>query len=251
MGNSYLDEFERVYVEKKELVENQVSLANDLDKEIELIKDKYAQMNKNLQDKIDDANNKIDDMAERIARFSWFDKDFLEILADLMTTFEGRKYVFQKVKYESNTEIKFADVLVLESVAKEYRRDEKIETLGSLVDAGKMIIIDCSSFTRSLNEFCFYEFDSKNHTLFLKVKLDKFEYLNEFVDNVIEWKISNYDKTISNDVYEELEVQFLRAKEETIRLNYNMRENEDRSVLESRRQERKDKLDKMLALQSK
>lgn len=251
MANSFMSELESLTTKKNELVEYQVSLADDLAKEIKVIQEEYAKKGQNVQNKIDEKNNQIDDMCEKIARYSWFGRYFVQILADLMTIFEGRQYVYQKAEYKKNKEYRYVDVIVLDSCLKQQYSDEEDETLDSLVDNGKMLLLEYSYLQTFPVEFCFYEFDSKNHSLVSKVKLDSFKYIEEFINRLIEWKINNYDNPISPDIIDELEIQFLRDKEETIRLNYNIRTNEERSAFETHCQERKEKLDKMLSLQNK
>lgn len=256
MDNIFNEELVRLNNERNELVESQFSIANDLAKEIEIIKQKYENLGKKVQDKIDSKNGEIDDLCELVARYSWFDGVFSQTLADLMTTFEGRSYVYQTAEYKytegmgarCKDVVGFADFIILaDSVQKNYWYSGEC-TLDDLVANGQAILLNKRRSLSSPSNYCFYEADLKKHLLDSKVKLDKFGYVEEFVNRVIEYRINNKEKEISPDTIVEIEADFLRDKEEEIRINFNIRQNEDQSLLEKRREERKNQLEKKLKL---
>lgn len=258
MGSSFETELEKLNEDRKLLFENHNGLNAGLKSEIDAVIQKYEDLEQKAQDEINEKNNKIDDMCERVARSSWFDGTFAHLLADLMTTFEGRKYVYQKVEYAcEDTEVlafdrisknatKYVDVIALEDEIPKYYPSKGVDSLNYQITKGKLVLLNTRTNTSASTDFCFYEADKFNHSLSSKIDLEKFAYIEHFVNRVIDWKVNNSGKEISLDQLKEMEVQFLRDNEEMIKLNYNTRENEDRSVLEKRREERNAKLSKML-----
>lgn len=258
--NSLMQRLNKLNEIKEDLDNQSEILSMSMNEEIALMKEnisqKYDVLKANVQTKIDDNYNQIDDLVESIARASFFCRSFSKVLAELMSTFEGRKYTDQVAEYtyfDANAPLasssKKVFVIVLEDVMQQSYSDEGDNSLPSLIENGQMIILEMA-WIISCGSLSFYEANLDNHSLVEKVDLKKFDYVKEFIDMVIDWKIQNKVSEIPLAKIKELEVEYLRSKKSTIKLNYNMRTNEDRKKLEQRKKERKDNLEKMLSLNS-
>lgn len=247
--------------EKNNLSHQVSDLEVDRDRELKIAQEnivqKYAKMRDDVQEKIDTKNNELADLLESIARASWFDADFAKVLADLMTTFEGRGYEFQDTQFSdheytvlamdkmSSDVLKYVQVIVRSDEKQKSYHDDGIDSLNNLMANGQIILLNKKNSFGS-KDFSFYDVDMDNLTLVSKINLEHFDYLQEFINRVIDWKLIHKVKTIPGDELRKIEVEFLRDNSNVIALNFNARANEDQEVLAKRREMRKAKLNDML-----
>lgn len=173
---------------------------------------------------LDNINDRIDMFCKTIENYSAFKINELgEILAELITIFEGEKFVYQKPHLinKDNT-FKVLDLIVLDDLKKGCYKNRY---LYSLIKNGNAINLeDNNVFIRYI---LFYEADTYLHRINQNTRFGKLSYVKEFIDLLISYKIENEIENLSIDQLREFEVEFIKSRIDQIKKNYKfIRDNE-------------------------
>lgn len=180
---------------------------------------------------LDKINERIDIFCKEIENYSAFKlEDLGKKLAELITIFEGEKYVYQKthVMYNDDT-FDSLDVIVLNNLKK---YNYKSRYFYSLIKKGNAIDLQDSNVY--INYVLFYEADTYLHRIKQNTKFGKLSYVKEFIDLLISYKIENKIEDLSKEQLQEFFYEFVKARIDKI--------NEKYQILKEYEQKNKDEI---------
>lgn len=146
-----------------------------------------------------------------LQRYSTFDrKNILRVLSSIASSIEGVSFSYIiKYSYEDYFHHKFDFSVLVESNAYDNNKGF-ITDIGTLEKLRKVLFIDFKESNSS--DLCFYELDVRSHKFGSPVNFEKFPYLEEFIDEVVAYRIKNKLEKISIEELESLKRKFLVKK---------------------------------------
>jgi len=256
-----------------DLIKNRIQCARewlDLDKkkEEELeqatknIKDKYTKLQENKSKELDEHLAELDSYCQMLESYSYFEEKMIgNVIANLMSIFEGIDFTYQDTYYDTKEVIhlaldteatkkvrKYTRVIVAEEY-KDSEYSDKGTNLNLLVSKGNALIL-VGHAKHLPNGILFYRAKSIDHSLEQTIKFGKFTYVKEFIDRLISYKLENEIKNISIDEIIEIQREFISSNLEQIQKNYctveQQREEQMKKKLETEQQNRQLKLKRIL-----
>lgn len=217
----------------------------------EKLKDyKYQELRKN--------NDKINSYCQKIEVYSIFNANEIgNIIANLMITFEGENYVYQDTYYElekEKTHTLRTEVNRIKShikiIVKQGNKSDlyTAHDINSLLKNKKIIILN-STDTQE-DEIQFYRANTGNHSIEQCVRFGRFNYVKEFIDELISYKIENKLKSISYEEVEDIKVDFIASRINQIEENYRLLNKQKEEQIAQERQNRELQLRKTLNRQN-
>ncbi len=205
-------------------------------------------------------NNRTDAYCKLIESYSYFDaREIGTAIASLIRTFEGMNYIYQEADYYTAEVIPLAfdkledkvtrrpRIIIAEDSKRNWYTDNKGESLNSFVKNGKAIILSPASFATRIP---FYRANTATHTLEQCVKLGRFSYVQNFIDELISYKMEHNLKDISSDELERLKIDFISSRVEQIEENHRLvaeqQEEQMRQKLEADRENRQLQLKRII-----
>ena len=168
---------------------------------------------------LDNCYKAIDDLCKTVEKYSSFDVDRIgRILSQLITIFEGEKFIYQSASYYPNVKYynedavidsRHVNIIVLNELAQPNWYEERY--LNSLVKNGNAIILFKGEHPRS-NKYNikFYQADVDNiHRINQCIAFGKLAYVKDFIDYVINFKIENNIEDISFEQLNKLKDTFI------------------------------------------
>lgn len=208
---------------------------NEVKEATEKIKLSYQEKINSCESDISILKKELDHYKSLIANYSTFDSKMIgEIIEKLVSLVEGEKYSYQMVKHETYEYqwsyfgreivpvINRVLMIVKDSLKQEYYCDydadnNKIEKLVEKKHA----------FVLAKNEYYFYktiQFYKANEGIIESlVDFNKFSYVKEFIDSVIQYRFQNDLEKITETNLLALMKQFVLSKREMIENNYQER----------------------------
>lgn len=227
-------EQQEICQQKKEELE--LKKIQELKKLEEELREKYRPSEESIIQEMSQLNKEVETYSQKIKTFSTFPSGMIgEIFADLLTIYEGEPYCFQKTKYRTK-KIKTCtfdrvEVDVIKNIAM-IIKEENMEpeyhypfhNPALFAHNGEIIVLDeCEKEDTLGDEICFYEFNSSTNQLSSYVRFGRFDYVKEFIDFVIDFRIKNNQLDIDVEEMQGLLKQFFNQKKEEIKANYQLR----------------------------
>lgn len=202
-----------IYSELKYLKKSEQEEINNT---TQLIHEKYKEEKEPLIKDFLSSFNEIKEECKKIEEYSCFySKDIVSAIDDLIRIYEGERYTFQNTYYHVDPK---RSILTSE-VAIFIKKDKAIEGLKgypfhyfkSLLKHGEVLVLinDDNLFTNK--DINFYKYDGKrdiNQT----IKYGKFNYIKDFIDYIISYRIENDIDEISFETLNELKVNFIKSR---------------------------------------
>lgn len=226
------------------------------EKELEIaeekVRDKYAKKKEPIYNKINETRKEIEDFCMKIQLFSEFDSDIIgKILEQLVTTFEGEEYCYQETIYNTTKVIQCTFDKVEQKICEKVRVIVKLDyketkydyrfvndNIDKLITNGKLILLDKNEERLGKN-ITFNYMNNRRNNIKSDVKYGRFEYVKEFMDIVIDYRINNNIIDITKEDLQRLLKKFLTDKINQIESNYQLRLEEKQKSL--RKQLKSDK----------
>lgn len=146
-----------------------------------------------------------------LQRYSTFNRrDILLVLSSITSSIEGVSFSYIiKYSHKDYFNNKFDFSVLVESSAYEKNKGfiTDIETLEKL---RKVLFISFKESNPS--DLCFYELNYQNHEFGSPVNFERFPYLEEFIDEVVVYRIKHKLEKISFEELERLKREFLMKK---------------------------------------
>ena len=188
------------------------------------IEEKYSGKIEKYKEEFTDSVSNIHEYCRLIDKYSAFNRrDISYILADLVSVFEGKKYIVSQMSYhpEKGSPAQVQDVLVIieksnfEKIKDKNYLEERY--LYHLIKNYKIIVLD-AKFSLCMPEILkFYKFETG--TINQNIRLRGYEYLKEFIDMVINYRLEKNIDEITEDELENLKNQFILSNIEQIENN--------------------------------
>lgn len=202
----------------------------------ETLREKYRSSKELITKEMKRLNKGVETYSQKIKTFSTFPISMIgEIFADLLTTYEGEPYCFQKTKYRTkiikNCIFDRVEVDVIKNIAMMIKKEDmepeyhySFHNPALFAHNGEIIVLDeCEKEDTLGDEICFYEFNSSTNQLSSHVRFGRFDYVKEFIDFVIDFRIKNNRLDIDVEEMQGLLKQFFNQKKEEIKANYQLR----------------------------
>ncbi len=197
------------------------------------IKEKHEKLREPINKEIDLAKIKLKDHTKKLQSFSTFDNRIIgNILEKLVSVFEGEEYCYQETFFKTKKpefylfdkdepEINKKVRIIINSDCQKNNYDHKFNNLNFLVDNDKAIILeeDDDSLEPQISFNHYFE----NNNIDNEIKSDKFNYVKEFIEKVINFKIDNNLKNIKEKELNILLKEFLMKNADLIETNYQQR----------------------------
>ncbi len=161
-------------------------------------------------------------------------KENMEVFASLISVFEGQEYVYEYAIYEYfngvGMESYFYQSFMRKDVCLRLGERYKEHELDNLSKQNKAIILSKrNGDIRS--SVTFYQFND-NDELVSTVDYGNFDYLKEFIDGVILYRMSNDLKSISEKELMFLLKQYITSKREIIEEKYTLLEKQEKDEMQ-------------------
>lgn len=212
---------------------NQIQKLKELE---ETLREKYRSSKELIAKEMNRLNKGVETYSQKIKTFSTFPISMIgEIFADLLTTYEGEPYCLQKTKYRTkkieNCVFDRVEVDVIKNIAMIIKEEDmepeyrySFHNPALFAHNGEIIVLDeCEKEDTLGDEICFYEFNSSTNQLSSHVRFGRFDYVKEFIDFVIDFRIKNNQLDIDVEEMQGLLKQFFNQKKEEIKANYQLR----------------------------
>ncbi len=199
---------------------------------------------------LNEIKKNISDYCMMVETFSTFDsREIGEVLEYLVTVFEGEKYFFQnalfKTKNIENTVFDKVEYEIIKTVRiiinrknKDVQYDYRFNNLNKILNEGKAII-----FNEDENELDpnikFFQSNSTQSNIISKVSYGRFDYVKEFMEMVIDYRMANKKVDISKSELFKLAGEFLAERKDLIEANYQLRIEEQEGDLREKLEQRK------------
>lgn len=175
----------------------------------------YTEEQERLQQAFYDVLSECSKYLQDIASYSKFDVSIIDILAELISYYEGMQHITDTVtniKKDNRfgKEIEYKERLTFITpyyVSKKYMVDK-----GLVLSREKLALED---ETQMPKEIIFYY--STGDGLFSKIDFSRFPYVQDYIDSIIDYKIK-YGKEVSNEALRAMAKQFLDNRMPTIML---------------------------------
>lgn len=190
--------------------------------EINIMKENHNRVLQQSSGEIKQYTKRIDDFCKLVEHYSYFDsKEIGEILAEVMTTLKGKKYIYQEtMRYTAEVDgvtkkriplvIPYR-IIIEEMFAHDSYLDDNI-SLDDIVEANMAVVLT-SSLPFSERQISFYGVDEKEHTLIQLVDFEGFPVIKEFIDFLINYKLDNKVENLSLEKMHELKDGFIASKQ--------------------------------------
>ena len=239
--DTLLEEVINDYKVKYDKIDNEEKLA------YEMVEEKFTKKRDNLEEKEEKLTKELKDYLKKVEKYSTFELDALggesimDILTDIITLFKGREYDWGFFKKSNGT----LNYLMIFPKEMDIEYEENID---ELIDAG--IVLDFDTDYLGDDKINFYEAETNgtlSESLLLGFKTSdnskKHEYILEFIDLVVKYRMEKQSDDISFIELKRLEQAFIYSKTEEIAALNRKRSQEEREELEQKIQERDALLD--------
>ena len=200
--------------------------------EVNTMKGNHVLALQQLSARIKQSTKKVDDFCKMVEHYSHFDsKEIGEVLAEILSALKGEEYIYQTTsRYTSKAGgdskriplvIPYR-IIIEKRLAHDSYLDDNI-SLDGLIKSNMALTLGDGSEERQI---CFYSASEEEHNLiplielktvpFLKGRLlivDGYAIITEFIDMLIEYKITNKLERIPLDKMTELKKGFIKSKQ--------------------------------------
>lgn len=211
-----------------------LGILNQQSQEINEIKGRHIRELQKLSRKINASSQKVDSFCKLVEHYSGFDsKKIGEVLAEILSTLKGQEYIYQEtLRYTSKVDENGKRVplvipyriIIEKKLAHDSYLNDNI-SLDDLVNGNMALLLD-KGLPFSERQIHFYCANEKEHDLnalikfkmpsFFKDRLlivDGYVIVAEFIDFLIEYKITNKIESIPLEKLNELKEGFIKSKQ--------------------------------------
>lgn len=201
------------------------------------IREKYAKQQEPIYKEIGEARKKIENNCKKIQLFSTFDSKIIgEILEQLVTIFEGEEYCYQETTFQTTkiehcvfdrveSKVDKEIRIIIKADCKREKYDNRFSGLYRFVSDGNVIML-CEDEYRLEPDISFNHSNIRNTDIESNVKYGKFDYVKEFMNGVIDFRIANKMVNINKSDLYKLLGEFLAERKDFIESNYQLRQQE-------------------------
>lgn len=201
----------------------------ELEKTKLLIEEKYSKLKEKPLNEFDKKVEDIHNYCELIEEKSTMSGKIIDIIAELITIFEGEIYSLKKLRYHKNNELPSAvwetHIIMPNDVFDKIQNPDYISEryYHHLLKNNIGIVIEEWSPMYRLDDFSFYKYD-KMGRLIPQISFKKFPYIKQFVDYIINYRIENNIEELSTDEMEKLKEDFILLNVDNINDNYKLKQ---------------------------
>lgn len=188
------------------------------------IEEKYSGKIEKYNEEFKNSVSNIHEYCKLIEKYSTFNSIYIAyILAELISVFEGKKYIISEMSYhpEKGSPAQVQDILVII----EEKNLEKINAINHiseryfyhLIKTKKIILVDSKYSLYMPETIKFYKFETG--TINQNISLRGYTYLKDYIDMVINYRIENNKSEITDEELEKLKNQFILYNKEKIESN--------------------------------
>ena len=201
----YLEELAKLNEDLKVQEKGRDVLYKKMTREIssaeDAIRSKYNNSISLAQKKINIFKEQIQEYCDFVEKCCCFDEALIgTILANLLTFFEDEKYVYHCANYRTIIKkdplitreyevTKEIGLLVCESAKSDLYIDTYPSELKKLIAANKILVLSYDRF-KTKHGISFYKVDCDTERLLQCIDFGRFYYLKEFIDYIIEYRVS-------------------------------------------------------------
>lgn len=213
----FFEELKQLEEVREQCLSEVKKIENEKNMELEQINQKYLNLSKSTYEKLKEQNDKIYSYYLKLEEYSnFYLGDIGNILADLIGIFEGKDYVYQRTyynRYGYQYELvqEFVTMIVQKNEYKKFYNDKEFY---ALKHEGKSFVL--LNNKQSDYRISFYKVNKEEYSLIQNVDWEKFDYVQEFINEVILYKISQNSKDISLEELKKLEIDFVLSQIEQI-----------------------------------
>lgn len=225
------EEFKRIQSENSSIENSSEALLSQRDLEIEKLRE-TERIIKKLEEKIKQNNDKNYSikkqqkiLEETILKYSTFDLKLLgKCLKQLVSTFEGESFLYGTV-FKSEEGLKIT-MIIKEST---YDSDSNtINDIDKLINDGNAIVLDERNFFFLKHSDIITIYKLKNNQLVSNINFNKFDYVKEFIDNMIQFRFQNNKIEFKERDILNYMMKFISDNKETILEN--QRKNSNKNI---------------------
>ena len=201
------------------IVQNQIVTKYDDD-----IKESYK--------KLQNVDSELANLYRLVELCSVFDEKVItKVISELVSSFEGVEYIYQYTRNYTKVNINSSKYLVDKRpkiiISQNHKRDfycnDTNADLSELVKCGHaLILVDDAIGLQHVIQF--YRFNECKMDIKSLVDFGKFEYVKEFIDSLISYKIEKKMVSVSNETINMLKLKFICFKSNEIRKKYELRD---------------------------
>jgi len=188
------------------------------------IEKKYSGKIEKYNEEFKNSVSNIHKYCRLIEKYSTFNRrDISYILADLVSVFEGKKYIVSQMSYhpEKGSPAQVQDVLVIieksnyEKIKDKNYLEERY--LYHLIKNYKIIVLDAKFSLCMPETIKFFKFETG--TINQNISLRGYDYLKEYINMVINYRLENNIEEITEEELENLKNQFILSNKDNIENN--------------------------------
>lgn len=226
---SYFEQLNELQEERNEIRKREIRLQKQKEKEIALatleIDNKHLEEQRRINSDYEYNSQSLTNTCNMISIYSSFSpNDIGEIISSLMSRIEGKHFIYQKAvlkeKRRSNNSFTI-DIGPVEKpliliVRFEEKKDSYYkEDIQNLVSQNRALILkDEESIT---SDIYFYYANRATKELVPTINLKNFDYVQEFIDYIIDYKIKNRLTAITTENLYQLLNEFIIDREDSIK----------------------------------
>lgn len=219
---------------KNETIENIKILDKNKLEEIEeakrLIEEKYLTLELKSLDELNKNVDELCNYSKLIEEYSTMYNGIFDILLELISIYEGEPYVLEKLNYHKNnslpSEVWNVFMIMSKSTFQNIKNPRYVKEgyYYHLLKSGLAIkvIEDWSQYDLP-DKISFYKTDNMSRII-PQINFNKFPYVNQFIDYVINYRLENNIKHLSKIVMYKLKDEFILLNFDNICNNYKMKE---------------------------
>lgn len=264
MGEEIKDEVLEQLLKKDNAIRGQIAETfNRMHREIEnraiKIREIYDQIRKPIYEEDRVLKDKIKKHLEEHIKYSTFKNKVLgDVLQDLIIIFEGEKYCYQETNYHTEeidplsynggyiNVTKNIRVIVKESEKKKFYKNKLgFDEVKHLVNNGHMLVIEESKDGLKCDVALRKQFKNR---IYDSISYNGFDYVKEFLDGVIKYRIKNKITDISKEDMNELLRQYILSKREIIESSNMLRFDEKEKLYQEEIEQDKTEFSKRLEM---
>lgn len=178
-----------------------------------------------------EVDNSQDDYEFKVINNSTLDIEILgKYIAEIMSLYEGKKYCYQK----STMLIPYTDIenVIYLVVDENYKCDFYVDTEDRYsLNSVKKVPENGIVFSTYMSQVNFYRIN-EDANLISTVSFEKFPYVQEFINYIIKYRIDNLGRDLTDEILEDLKLNFVYVNLEDICARHGIREQEALDYLE-------------------
>lgn len=211
--------------------------------------EKYREKLNSLYSEVNALNLQIDEVCQGIEKYASFDSCQLgQVISSLVSIFEGEKFEYTVSKYyplDKNEKQSVIKMIVLST--RSFPEGYTERYVNSLIKKGNAMVLTRNGAMTSMFQQVYFYTAGENHTLVQNVGCGRFSYVKEFIDDVIDYKITLNKTQLSDPEFDKLMNAFIVYNNSRIEQNYLSRdEKEHKEFLQKQEDKKKARAKRLL-----